>query len=400
MEPSSLKSSILSMLEPAPERFQGRVREPASLSDKIQEISSFLAKHPELKEDLELVGRLLEVTSKSRGRTVQKFRKELILDSCCKIENKIMTVIFHDFIPDREKAMIMHSCPSNLGRFNAQKKTLTFTKEAIEQVDDDQFWEFIESQGVKKLVVDQATYEGNVLQRLIQKKPGVQAFTETYTIKFADEKELLGEVKAKLLLLGDFFEGMLKHNLKKAQEKVIDLAPLGVTLNQFDGILQEVETGKSDPRVPDELRSYFNPEVFPQGVIGPACCEKVLGREITDVPPIPKGYIEKAEEIMGRLVLMPKDLSLDEAKERAIAIGLPETYINSEIQKRDGKNKIEEPYWYVITDGLIPESEKYNTVSAYKKCASDHGLEAPSSLEQLWLLITHYESTKDETGKG
>jgi len=425
------KSLIISLTKPVPEKIQGRMRQKGDVTAKVKQISEILRNNPKLKEDVEIMGRVLALTEKSRDRDVQKFREKLIFDFCCKEENGIVKITFRDFIPDREKEWVVHSCSPDKGRFDVKKGTLTFLEGALKKLDKDQLWDFIQKQGVKELVIHHKegkpiVYKERILQQLIEKKPSVDALTETYLLKFSGGKELV-ETTAKLLLCGDYFECALKHGMKETQTKVIDFTGSNVSFNGFYGILQTVKTGKKDSTVLDDLYEvaceylqFF--KELPEGTFGPAEYEYYYGIKVDNVPLVPKEFIEflkgpcpifkdKQASDTHMLVLMVEGLDLNTWEERTKNhFNGQETengfdYIYSDIKAKHGEEKVEKPYWYLKTKRLLPNSQGYDKTRADQLAiAKKYGYEAPSILEEAVGVLTWYVRTgerlmtRDEDG--
>ncbi|MCP5507342.1 MAG: hypothetical protein H7A37_03450 [Chlamydiales bacterium] len=390
MSISNQRSSIWLLTAPVPEKVQAKMSYAGNVVEKVKKISEILKNNPELYEDSEVVGRVLTLTENCKDREVQKFRNELIFASCCKVDDGIAQIKFHDILSDCEKARIIRSCPSNLGRYDVDKGTLTFTEKGLENLDEEILWGFIEKREIKKLVIlgnrESIEYEERVIQQLVKKKPEAGSLTKRITLKFSGGEELV-ETKAKLLLCAEFFEGVLGHPMREVQENAINLTESDVTLNGFYGILHMVETGEKDPDVLEDLYKLacdflqFSKKSLPEGAFGPAEWIKFYGEEklkeleidLSDSPPVPKGLLEELDKPSPyfdgktvsettKLFFVPKGLTLNNMGELAKSpiegnkVEEGYRYMSDRIKQLHGDNPVQESYWALMTTDVIPNS--------------------------------------------
>ncbi|MCP5507345.1 MAG: hypothetical protein H7A37_03465 [Chlamydiales bacterium] len=419
------RHSILLLTAPVPVKAQEKMSYAGNVVEKVQKISEILKKNPELYEDSEIVGRVLTLTEKCKDREVQKFRNELIFASCCKVDDGIAQIKFHDILSDCEKARIIRSWPSNLGRYDVDKGTLTFTEKGLENLDEEILWGFIEKREIKKLVIltenrGSIAYEERVIQQLIKKKPEAGSLTKRITLKFSGGEELV-ETKAKLLLCGEFFEGVLGHAMREVQENAINLTESDVTLNGFYGILQMVEVGEKDPDVLEDLYKLacdflqFSKKSLPEGAFGPAKWIKHYGEEklkeleidLSDSPPVPRELLEELDKPSPyfdgkkvsettKLFFVPKGLTLNNMGELAKSpiegnkVEEGYSYILDRIKQLHGDITVQESYWALMTTDVIPGNREKSREEQLVLASRVEGYDAPTLLQAAVCNFVEY----------
>jgi hypothetical protein len=307
------KAQIMSLFAPVSARVEGRIRltneQKVDLTDqKLKAVQEILRENPHLEVDPEIFGRLLKLTENSRNKDIRNFRRELVISNCfASTKGGIVKIAKNNLISNSEMNSIIQETKQHRGVLI--DGNLSISKRVLEELEKedgtDKFWDQIKEQKPKKLIIhsdsengEPIVYEEFTLNKLVEKKQSLQDLTDEYVLAFSTG-EPLTETKAKLLLCGDFFDGIFRSGMTEVKEKTIHLS--GVSLNGFSGILSMVETGKLDVGV--EKGDYevamdhllFNRQPInmapKEGVYGKDDWEKHWGK-IGEVPPLPKEAFE------------------------------------------------------------------------------------------------------------
>jgi hypothetical protein len=312
------KAQIMSLIAPVSARVEGRIRltneQKVDLTDqKLKAVQEILRENPHLEVDPEIFGRMMKLTENSRSKDIRNLRRELVISNCfASTKGGIVKIAKNNLISNSEMNSIIQDTKQHRGVLI--DGNLSISKRVLEELEKEdateKFWDQIKEQKPKKLIiqsnsenVEPIVYEEFTLNKLVEKKPPLQDLTDEYVLAFRTG-EPLTETKAKLLLCGDFFDGIFRSAMKEVKEKTIDLSE--VSLNGFSGILSMVETGKLDVGVEkgdyeeaiDHLLFNRQPiNMAPnEGVYGKDDWEKHWGK-IGEVPPLPKEAFEPSLSI-------------------------------------------------------------------------------------------------------
>lgn len=387
------KAQIISLISPVSARVQGRIRltteEQVDLTvQKVKAVQEILGKNPQLKADPEIFGRMMALTEKSRDKDIRNFRRELVISNCfASTKGGIVKIAKNNLISNNEINSIIQETKQHRGVLI--DGNLSISKRVLEKLEieggKDEFWNQIKEQNPKKLIIqsdsvngEPIVYEEFTLNKLVEKKPSLLDLIDEYVLVFSSG-EPLTETKAKLLLCGDFFDGILRSGMRETEEKTIDLPE--VSLTGFSGILSMVETGKLDDGVDNgEYESAIDRLLFKRQSINIAPKEGVYGKDdwekhwgvIGDVPPLPKEAFEpspinKDKQMIDDFVFLWMAPEVDGVK---LDVNSIEKIATSE---KFGENKLKYDYCYdkIRTDEKVNKPIKEGYWFAMLKMPND-----------------------------
>jgi hypothetical protein len=150
------KSQILALVEPVPEKYQGRIKQSSDvIVKKVHQINEILSCDHSLIKDPVLFDGILKFTEKSADQTIDEFRKEIIFHYCCNEEDGVIKIKKSDMVTEEELALAIQACPQTMGRYYANEGKFIITKNAlnkfINELGGEKFWDFMKDQWVTDL---------------------------------------------------------------------------------------------------------------------------------------------------------------------------------------------------------------------------------------------------------
>jgi hypothetical protein len=180
-------------------------------------------------------------------------------------------------------------------------KTETISEDKLRGMHKETFWDSLEMQGTKKLVIvckegKKVTYEKGFFNRLLENKPELADLTQFFKVEFSDGSEEM-ETKAKLCMCGKTLENLFED----IQLENIPLPISLVSSEDFQGVLHAIENEVEDISTYSEgvrhAMNYldFHPARVPEGVHGKKDWN-ARGVDVGEVPPLPKALLEALNE--------------------------------------------------------------------------------------------------------
>lgn len=257
-------------------------------TEKFEVFKFLLKEFSEWEADGEVFKRIIKFSKKNN--ILEKLRKEIFISKCFEnILGPLITENEVNFIIQKEGGFLF-------------KGTLYIPEKALEKLQKEQFWKFIEEHGVVKLVIERENempiiYKGMLLYQLRYTQTNLEDLTEEVTLTL-ESGETIELSKAKLLQCGKYFENLFQSGMKEATAQAIEIGTEDDSLSGLPEILSVIETGIC-PNTPkyiaaaDQLQfcsQSFRP-IPTEHLYGLADWEKHWGK-VGTVPLLPKEAFE------------------------------------------------------------------------------------------------------------
>lgn len=386
------------------------------IDEKIQNIRTILENSPELYEFSSIAKRIVTFAKNSGDERAVQLMREVLQKHCVEEEEAIFKIKIPGFVPESEKQFLKNSLSNDCAQIEGQ--TLTFNEKNLRRLEKIPFWKEVQDNGVKELVIhtnkgETITYEGKILELLIERKPLLESLVKSYDLLFDDGKLTL--TQAKLLLCGNHFEGLFRSGMTETRGEEIDLRESPVNFYSFMKILQALEFGEDFEDLEEcfkAARSYllFQFREFPEGCFGPVEWEKNFGLIIRNPPPVPNALIQKWNNSCPfeedkkvsethALFLVPRGISLRKMNKLAAHPNVSdkssypylyttkEPFLEKEIPIYD--EEIEESYWVLMKKEPSQMTVEESQELVYCSRRVSH-YELPSVLEVILGVVLPY----------
>ncbi|MFV0340286.1 MAG: hypothetical protein ACK5MA_06645 [Parachlamydiaceae bacterium] len=302
-------------------------------------------------------------------------------------------------------------------------KTETISEDKLRGMHKETFWDSLEVQGAKKLVIvckegKKVTYEKGFFTRLLENKPELADLTQFFKVEFSDGSEEM-ETKAKLCMCGKTLENIFGD----IQFENVPLPIPLVSPEDFQGVLHaienEAEVISTYPKEVQHAMNYFDfhPAGVPEGVHGKRDWN-ARGVDVGEVPPLPKELSEALNKpcpiakdgskmIDTHVILwMPPTLngepiSVNTLERMAQADAFGENEIGYEVCESGYRTNavinqpLERGYWLALYKKPVAESEHFEEIVKYIK-ENCPGYEMPKVREVIASCVMQYGCSGDQ----